>query len=97
MSLTTANESQRIKLLAKTLVRLLQEIPGLGLGTMITVELVNQVKKIINKNLNLLAGSTLITAGVLTLLPTLILIAVNILGFTSAGVLQGKYLQIYTT
>ena len=92
MSLTTVNrdESQRINLLANTLVESLQEIPGLGLGTIITQELVNQVKKIIDKNLILLAGSTLMAAGVSTLLPTLIVLAVNTLGFTSAGVLQGK-------
>jgi hypothetical protein len=67
----------------------------LGLGTMITDELVNQVREIIDKNLILLAGSTIMAAGVSTLLPTLIIVAVNTLGFTSAGVLPGKDLPIY--
>lgn len=86
MSLTTADASQS-----------LQEIPGLDIGSIITSELLNQVREIIDKNLILLGGSALMAAGLSTLLQTLVITAVNTLGFTSAGVLQGKYLPIYTS
>jgi hypothetical protein len=76
-------------------VRSLQDqIPALGTrGTIITKEVINQVASIIRQNRILLAGSTFMAAGLLTLLPTVIAITVNILGFTAGGVLQGtKYL-----
>ena len=101
MSLTATPSQRRINNLANTLVRSLQDqIPGLGsTGTMvITARLLNQVRDIIRQNLYLLAGSTFMTAGLLTLLPTLIVTAVNILGFTAGGVLKGKHLlPIYTS
>ena len=98
MSLT-ANPSQRhINNLANALVRYLQDqIPGLGSTMMITARLLNQVRDIIRKNLYLLAGNTFMAAGLLTLLPTLIVTTVNILGFTAGGVLKGKHLPIYTS
>jgi hypothetical protein len=94
-------KAKSIDLFAATLERSLQDqIPALGTrGTMITKELINQVKEIIRQNqilLLVLAGSALtMAAGFPTLLPTLIAITVNILGFTTGGVLKGKYLRIY--
>ena len=58
--------------------------------TQIMDKLVNQ--EIINKNLILLAGSTIMAAGALILRPTLFIIAVKTLGFTAGGVLKGKLL-----
>jgi hypothetical protein len=91
MPLITNPSQGRINYLANTLVRLIQDrIPALGRGAIITAELVNQVRDIVKKNLSLLVGSTFVTAGFLTLLPTFIVTAVNLLGFTAAGVLEGK-------
>lgn len=74
-----------------TLVRLLQhQILGFSNGIAITTELLDRVRNIVRQNLSLLVGSTLTTAGLLTILPSLIVTIVNILGFTAGGVLKGE-------
>ena len=86
--------SQRRNISPDTLLQTLTDkIPALGIiikGAELTRELIDQVTEVIRKNISLLAGSTFITAGFLTLLPTLITVTVNALGFTAAGVLQGN-------
>ena len=57
---------------------------------MIATELINQVTILVLQNPILLAGRTLMVAGVSSLLPTLSVIAVNTLGFMTGGVLKGK-------
>ena len=57
---------------------------------MIATELINQVTILVLQNPILLAGRTLMVAGVSSLLPTLSVIAVKTLGFMTGGVLKGK-------
>lgn len=60
------------------------KLPALGIrGTMINRDLINQVAEIIHQNKYLLAGRAFMAAGLSTLLPTLIAITVNMLGFTA--------------
>lgn len=89
MSSLEAKKSQTHIILANALVRLLPQIPGLGIGTIITAEVVNRVRDVVGQNLYLL-GSAVVTTGLLNLLPTLIVIAINAIGFTAEGVLRGK-------
>jgi hypothetical protein len=62
----------------------------LGREVILTRVLLNQVRNILKENLSLLVGSTCITASFLTLLPSLLVTAVNALGFTAGSVLKGK-------
>jgi len=91
MSLSTTNASQeRIGHLAGAIALLVQnQFPALLTGAIITAELIDQVREVIKHNLKFL-GNALISAGLLTLLPTLVVTTVNLIGFTSAGVLQGS-------
>jgi hypothetical protein len=97
MSLTAHESQKRINLLTDTLLRSIHaQIPALGIrGTVITRELINQVTEIMRQNRMLLAG-TVLAAGLLTLLPTLVAITVNIVGFTAGGVLHGTVLSTLT-
>jgi len=66
------------------------QVPALARGAIVTTEIINQVREIIKQNLNLLGSTALLTAGVLTLLPSLLVTAVNVLGFTAGGILKGS-------
>ena len=86
-----ANVSQgRINHLADILIQSLQnEVPALTRGAIITARLIEQVREIVRKNIKLLGGAFL-TAGLLTILPSLLVTAVHVLGFTAGGILKGK-------
>lgn len=57
---------------------------------MITTELSSSVNLKLRVQV-IIAGSTFTAAGVLTLLRTMGVITVNLLGFTTQGVVKGKY------
>lgn len=91
LTATTPQQARKINRLANTLALLLQDqIPGLGRGAVVTAQLFRQIKQILSKNLSLIVGGTFLTAGFLTLLPSLLVVAVNALGFTAGGVLKGS-------
>jgi len=85
-----ASDRRRINHMANTLVVLLQtQVPALARAAVITAEIIDRVREIVQQNLILL-GSTLLTAGSITLLPSFLVTAVKVIGFTAGGVLEGS-------
>ncbi|KAF8147567.1 hypothetical protein B0H34DRAFT_795430 [Crassisporium funariophilum] len=65
------------------------QIPSVANGMVVTREIVDRVMEIVKKNLVWLGGGFL-TAGLLALLPSLLIVTINAIGFTSSGVLAGS-------
>ncbi|CAA7271108.1 unnamed protein product [Cyclocybe aegerita] len=74
----------------QALMRLVQQhLPGVSLAGAITVEVVHRAIDVIKKHILSILGTGFLTAAAATLLPSLLVVAVNAIGFTAAGVLKG--------
>jgi hypothetical protein len=72
------------------LIRLIRDqFPAVVSGAVVSAVLVQQVVDFLEKNIAILGG-VLTTAGLALLLPSLAVVLVNLVGFTTSGVVAGS-------
>ncbi|KAJ3514675.1 hypothetical protein NLJ89_g2242 [Agrocybe chaxingu] len=70
----------------QAIMRLLHDrLPGVALAGAITMEVVHRAIDVLKKHILSILGTGFLTAALATLLPSLLVVAVNAIGFTAAG------------
>ena len=78
------------QIVVDALTRLIRDqFPAIVSGAAISAALVRQVLDVVQKNLAILLGGALTTAGLAVLLPSLAVVLVNLVGFSASGVVAG--------